>query len=170
MSVSIQSIEESLSIAYVSALVARAGATMDLISQDYGVDLSVRRIDSLNGKKMDMGVAFDCQLKASINWGRSDGEIIYDLEVDTYNKIIYRHNNSSSLCLLVILCLPKNNEEWLEITPDSLILRENCYYVFLNGASTENKSRIRIKIPESQRLTPEVITNLIENVKTGQIQ
>ncbi|WP_444956998.1 DUF4365 domain-containing protein [Microbulbifer sp. ZKSA002] len=170
MSVPIQSIEESLSIAHVSALVAKAGATMDLVKQDYGVDLSVRRIDSFQGKRMDMGVAFDCQLKASINWKKSNNEIIYDLEADAYNKIVYRHENSSSPCILVVLCLPRNQERWLELATDSMTLRECCYYIRLKGALTENKRSIRIKIPTRQRLTPTEISNLIESSKNGELQ
>jgi hypothetical protein len=170
LSVPIQSIEESLSIAHVSAVVARAGATMDLVRQDYGVDLSVRRIDSLKGKRMDMGVAFDCQLKASINWAKVNKEIIYDLEADTYNKIVYRHENSSSPCLLVVLCLPRDELKWLEMNENSMVLRECCYYIRLTGNSTKNKGTIRIKIPETQRLTPEEISKLIESSKKGELQ
>lgn len=170
MSIPIQSIEESLSIAHVSAVVAKAGATMDLVSQDYGVDLSVRRIDSFQGKKMDMGVAFDCQLKASVNWEKVDNEIIYDLDADAYNKMVYRQKNSSSPCLLVVLCLPRDQLKWLEMRDDSMILRECCYYIRLSGHSTKNKRTTRIKIPETQRLTPEEISRLIESSRNGELQ
>ncbi len=153
----------------MSAVVARAGGTSELVPQDYGVDLSVRRIDYFDGKMMDMGVAFDCQLKASVNWEKNNGEITYDLEANTYNKIIHRHNNSSSPCLLAILCLPRNETEWLEINPESLIMRECCYYIYLDGIATTNSSTIRIKIPDSQILTPEAVSTFIERSVTGQI-
>ena len=65
MTVPIQHIQEELNIAYASAVIARAGYTSQVIRQDYGVDLCVRRVQNLGGRRIDMGGVLDCQLKAS---------------------------------------------------------------------------------------------------------
>ncbi|EHJ9962106.1 DUF4365 domain-containing protein [Vibrio parahaemolyticus] len=170
MTVPIQSIEESLSVAHVGAIVSRAGASFNLVTNDYGVDVSVRKIASYGGKLMDLGVAFDCQLKSSINWSEKGDHIIYDVEVDTYNKLIFREENSSTPCLLVLLCLPKEQSEWLVATDDSLILRKSCYFFHLKGIKTSNSSSKRIKIPKANLLTPEAVCNLLELEKSGELQ
>ncbi|WP_029632829.1 MULTISPECIES: DUF4365 domain-containing protein [Nostocales] len=39
---------------------------------------------------------------------------------------------------------------------------------YLSGSPSGNRSSVRIRIPRSQRLTPESLLTLIENVKTGE--
>lgn len=169
MGIPIQAIEESLSIAYVGAVVARAGATYDLVRSDYGVDVRVARIDSLGGKRMDMGVAFELQLKASIKWAERDNQIVYDLDADTYNKLIHRDQNSSTPCFLVLLCLPEDSLHWVQCSESALELRRCCYYLKIRGAPTSNNSSVRITIPRTQRLTPEVVEDLIERVRRREV-
>lgn len=169
MTTPIQSIEESISVSCVSAIVSRAGATFDIVTHDYGVDFTVRRIDSIGGKRMDMGGIFDCQLKATINWGKEKDFVIYDLDADTYNKLVYRKENSSLPCFLVVMCLPKNNSDWICVSEESLTIKKCCYYFSVNGKSTKNKSSIRLKIPREQLLTPDAVTNLIKQIRQGEL-
>jgi hypothetical protein len=169
MTTPIQSIEESMSVSWVSAIVSRAGATYDIVNRDYGVDLTVRRVDSIDGKRMDMGGIFDCQLKATINWGEDKDFVIYDLDADTYNKLLYRRNNSSIPCFLVVMCLPKNSKEWICVSEESLTIKKCCYYFSVSGKPTENKSSVRVKIPREQLLTPSVIKNLIKKISQGEL-
>ncbi|XOF33787.1 MAG: DUF4365 domain-containing protein [Candidatus Electrothrix sp. YB6] len=169
MTIPIQSIEESISVSWVGAIVSRAGATFDIVSQDYGVDLTVRRVDSIGGKRMDMGGIFDCQLKATINWGKDDNSVIYDLDADTYNKLLYRKNNSSIPCFLVVMCLPKDKKEWICVSEESLTIKNSCYYFSVNGEPTKNQATIRVKIPRKQLLTPSKIKDLIIKIKKGEL-
>ncbi len=170
MAVPIQSIEESLSVAHVGAIVSKAGATFNLVPNDYGVDVSVRNIQSFNGKLMDLGTSFDCQLKSTINWSEKDGHIVYDVEIDTYNKLIFREKNSSIPCLLVVLCLPRDESQWLTSTEEGLLLKKSCYFYHLKGELHKNKTQARIKIPIENRLTPEAVQELIAKVKIGELQ
>lgn len=165
----IQNIEESLSVSYVSAIVAKAGASLDIVSKDFGVDVSIRRIDTFDGKLVDMGAAFDCQLKATTNWVYRDGKIVYDIEADVYNKLIYRNKNSITPCILVLLCLPKEEENWLTISVDKLILRKCCYYDFIKGEPTLNRNSIRIRIPERNLFSPKEVNELIKKSVKGDI-
>lgn len=170
MAVPIQSIEESLSVAHVGAIVSKAGATFNLVPNDYGVDVSIRNIQPFNGKLMDLGTSFDCQLKSTINWSEKDGHIVYDVEIDTYNKLIFRENNSSIPCLLVVLCLPRDESQWLTFTDKGLLLQKSCYFYHLKGDLNKNKKQARIKIPVENLLTPEAIQQLIAKVKLGELQ
>lgn len=170
MAVPIQSIEESLSVAHVGAIVSKAGATFNLVPNDYGVDVSVRNIQSFNGKLMDLGTSFDCQLKSTINWSEKDDHIVYDVEIDTYNKLIFREKNSSVPCLLVVLCLPRDESQWLSSTEEGLLLKKSCYFYHLKGEFHKNTAQARIKIPIANRLTPEAVQELIAKVKTGELQ
>ncbi len=169
MTTPLQSIEEYISISCIGAIVSRAGATYDVVNRDFGVDITVRRVDSLNGKRMDMGGVFDCQLKATINWGEKDNHVIYDLDSETYNKLLYRRDNSTTPCFLLVMCLPKDIDQWVEVTEDMVKLRKCCYYFAVDGKPTSNKSSIRIKIPRNQLLTPQVIISLISKISKGEM-
>ena len=167
MTLPIQKIEESISVSYFSAIVANAGASADIVSLDFGVDIAVRKIGSLNNKKIDLGVSFDCQLKATINWDIRGNEIIYDLDSIAYNKIIYRNENSSTPCVLILMCLPHNKSHWLKTSERALTIKRCCYYHVLNGNSTKNKNKVRVRIPRTQLVTSPLIQELMQKAEVG---
>ena len=167
MAIPIQSIEELINMSYVSAVVSYAGATYDIPIKDYGVDMTVRKIDSIDGQRMDMGSIFDCQLKATINWDEDEEYIIYDLDVATYNKLLHRKKHSCTPCFLIVMCLPKKKKDWLQVSDESLTIKKCCYYYLVNGKPTENKSTIRVRIPRKQKLTPTSVNDLINKISEG---
>jgi Domain of unknown function (DUF4365) len=155
-----QTIEELLSVSYVSAIIARSGFAPNYIAKDYGVDLEVRRIGINLNKRIDLGCFLDLQLKASVNWTLEDEHVVYDLDADAYNRLIFRRENSSIPCALVLCCLPRDETTWLHVCEDELKIKKCCYYHFLDGSETGNSSTKRIRIPRAQLLTPESLTNL----------
>lgn len=169
MSVPIQKIEEMLSISYVSTIIAKTGASYEIISRDYGIDVSIRRVDKFRGSCIDVGVSFECQLKASINWSLNDSEVIYDMEVDAYNKLVYQNSVSPYPCILVVFCLPRDEKQWINISEKELILRNCCYYALSENVFTNNSSSIRVKIPRTNIFTPEAVQLIMEKVKNKEL-
>lgn len=165
-----QTIEELLSVSHVSAIVARSGAAPGVVPKDYGVDVEVRRIGNHHGQRIDLGVILDLQLKASVQWTIEPDHVVYDLDADAYNRLVFRRENSATPCALVVCCLPKDEQEWLKVCEEQLVLARCCYFHFINGAPTNNKSSIRIRIPRLQLLTPASLTTLIKRVREGEIQ
>jgi hypothetical protein len=167
----IQKIEELISISYVSAVVARAGFSPNPVAHDFGIDLGVHKIavrDS--GKRVDLGSILNLQLKASINWAIDKDNILFDMEADAYNKLIYSKENSSIPSALVLCCLSKNTHEWIKVREEELIMKKCCYYYFVQGSETKNNSSKRIRIPRNQLLTPESISELKDKFYEGAIE
>jgi len=162
-----QTIEELISMSYVSAVIASSGFAPNTIAKDYGVDLEVRRIGKHGSKRVDLGVMLEFQLKASINWEAKDSYVIFDLEADAYNRLVFRRDNASTPCILILCCLPKEESSWLNVCEEELVIRKCCYYHFIDGKETTNISSIRIKIPRIQLLTPKSIHELIERIFGG---
>jgi hypothetical protein len=164
-----QHIEEFISLSYVSAVVAKSGFALNSITRDYGVDVSVREIESFEGSLMDMGPAFECQLKATVNWSSDGNFIIYDLDAKTYNKLIRRHRRNTSPCFLVLLCLPPEVNDWVVISDEELFIRKCCYYYHINGDNevTSNERTIRVRIPKTNVFTPEIIQKINDDVRAG---
>ncbi|CAK8717983.1 MAG: protein of unknown function (DUF4365) [Candidatus Electronema aureum] len=116
-----------------------------------------------------MGPSFDCQLKATINWTEDNNFISYDLDAEYYNKLLYRKEKSSIPCLLVVMCLPRDKNEWIQVSEQQLIIKKCCYYYSVNGEPTENSSTKRVRIPKSQLLTPSAVQSLMERISSGEI-
>lgn len=163
----VQSIEELLSVAYVSAVVARSGFVPASVQHDFGVDLSVRRIGAFGSRRIDLGTFLDLQLKASVNWSLTDEHLAFDLEADAYNRLVIRREQAATPCALVVCCLPKDDSTWLHVCEEELTLKKCCYYHFVSGPQTPNSSSKRIHIPRSQLLTPHSLKELDNAIKAG---
>jgi hypothetical protein len=160
-------IEERLSVSFVGAIVSESGYLYDIPGSDFGVDLSIRRVKKSKHGYIDLGVVYDLQLKATYNWSESGNDIIYDMDATAYNKLILRNNEASTPCFLTLFCLPPERSRWLEITDSELIMRKSCYYYYLSGDETGNRSGKRIKIPKSNLISTETINKLSNEVLQG---
>jgi hypothetical protein len=157
MGIKLASTEELLSIAYASAVVAQAGAPCELITRDYGIDLSIRRIESFEHELIDMGVAFECQMKASIRHEIVDGQVVWDIKANDYNRLVRQARHSTTVVVLVLLCLPREPGDWLNLTDEELVLRKCCYWKDDFDDITSNTSSVTLKIPLHQRFTPDFV-------------
>lgn len=162
-----QTIEELISVSYVSAIIAHSGFAPNAVAKNYGIDLEVRNIGKHRNKRIDLGAFLELQLKASINWIAEDKHVVFDLEVDAFNRLVFRRDNSSMPCALVVCCLPRDEEAWLNVTEEELTIRKCCYYHFIDGAETKNTSSQRIRIPRNQLLTPESLHELKQKLYEG---
>lgn len=156
-----QHIEEGLSRAYLQAIAAKAGLILSFPHPDYGIDATVHEVAIINRRRRQSGFSLDCQLKASIRCIVTGGFVVYDLEAKTYNDLVDRRSwRNATACILVVMCLPPNSEEWLEHGEASLILHGACYWDYLEGEPSRNTKTVRIRIPRDQQLTPEALKTL----------
>jgi Domain of unknown function (DUF4365) len=164
-----QHIAEALSRAYVRAIAGRAGLNLAIREYDYGVDGSFDEVVIRQNRRVESGFSLSFQLKASTQWQLDTDQVIYDLEVKTYNDLILRRTmRTATPCILILLALPTDPAQWLVCDELELRLRGTCYWDYLSGNLSQNKQSVRIRIPRLQRLTPESLLILIESVKTGE--
>jgi hypothetical protein len=164
-----QHIAESLSRAYVRAIAGRAGLNLAVREYDYGVDGSFDEVVVRQNRRVESGFSLSFQLKASTQWQLNDDRVVYDLDVKTYNDLILRRSmRTATPCILILLALPSDSMQWLICEETQLRLQGTCYWEYLSGSLSENRQSVRIRIPRSQRLNPESLLTLIENVKIGE--
>ena len=153
-----EQIKEQLSRHFVELVASRQGFKCSKPSPDSGVDMQITRAFLLdrNGRKryLDSGQFIEFQLKCTCESQIifADDSIRYDLEAKTYNDLIFRRDSGAiTPLLLVLLVLPDDPNDWLQVTPQELILRRAAYwYAPPQGAeATENTSTIRIEIPSA---------------------
>ena len=163
-----QHIAESLSRAYVRAIAGRAGLNLAIREYDYGVDGSFDEVIVRQNRRVESGFSLSFQLKSSTQWRVDTTHVIYDLEAKTYNDLILRRSMRAAIpCVLILLALPSDSSEWLICEESELRLKGACYWAYLSGSPSDNRQSVRIRIAQSQRLTPESLLSLISNVKTG---
>jgi Domain of unknown function (DUF4365) len=161
-----QIIEELLSVAHVQAVAARAGVSISNFDKDFGVDGTFRQITAIGTRRFTSGYALDFQLKASINYVLESEYIVYDLEVKTYNDLVYRRISSDATpCILILKVLSSDSEQWLTTTEAGLFLGGACYWEYVKGELSQNKQSVRIRIPKKQDFSPESLLNLMTSAR-----
>ena len=115
-------IEECLSIAYVHAVAGQAGVGLCFPHQDNGIDGTFRLVLEMGAKRIQGGAPLDFQLKATKNCIVSSTEILYDLDAESYKKLIFSRSHGGTPIVLLILALPKDTSDWLQHSEDQLIL------------------------------------------------
>lgn len=161
--------EELLSLAYMIAVSSRAGVLFqEKTRHDYGIDGTLERVGKLNGKFFPEGYPLDVQLKSSINTVLETNDVSYKLDANAYNHLVTRAaKQRATPCILVILRLPKDPADWLDLTEDRFLLKQCSYWIKLKGSLTQNKETKTIKIPRSNKITPESLKSLLDDVERG---
>jgi hypothetical protein len=163
--------KESLSRAYITAVVGRALHKLNWNSEfDYGVDGYVRIIEKRGPRHYESGLGFDFQTKTTTNWKLEGDEIVYDLEADAYNDLSQRAGTGALPFLLVLLCIPPDDGSWLDVRPDKLILQKCAYWLQLDGILTDNVASKRVRIPVANVFTPAAVVAILGDVKSGAMQ
>lgn len=160
-----------LSVAYVQAVAAAARVEANFATaHDYGIDGNFRQIVARGGRRVATGFPLDFQLKASKNWSETTGIVKYNLEAKNYNDMAERNAQPGAVPLvLILLCLPQSVEEWVQISPEQMILKRCCFWYRLTGALTDNKEKKVVAIPTSQLLDPQAVTTLLERTQKGEL-
>ncbi|MGF6174243.1 DUF4365 domain-containing protein [Ensifer sp. 4252] len=169
--ITIQHTQESLSRAYIHAVAGSAGINCSgERAFDYGIDGTFRPVVVRGNRRIENGFPLDYQLKCTINWQHQDENVVYDIKSKTYNDLVTRDPDGIGVVLL-LLCVPPEQEQWAEFTEDFLTLRRCCYYITLAGdpVPNENSTR-RILIPRANVLTAVTLTELLANERARKLQ
>jgi hypothetical protein len=163
-----QHVEEMLSRAFVTAIAATAGlnASVNGSGLDYGTDGSIKRVKFDGGKRVETGFGIEYQAKATKNWRliQNDETVAYDMEVVAHNALVDRYTDGGIPIYLILLCLPPDRNNWIELSHDELILRHCCYWHRITGPRSANAATTVVHIPRIQRLDPYTLCRLVEEM------
>ena len=159
--------EESLCRAYVQAVAAQAGLNFSWLAYDYGVDLSLRAVEKVGKRYLDLGIALDLQLKATTRAKILPTHVVYDLEAKTYQHL--RLADAKRPRILVLLVLPGEESKWLSQSPEELILRHCAYWMSLRGMPpSKAKKTVRIAIPKENIFAAGAVPQLLARLQQGE--
>ena len=154
---------EALSLVYARAVAARAGYVTSVPDLDRdGVDLHIQA----GGV---MRPAIDLQLKATGNLGEAtEGRRSYPLKRRNYDLL---RDETQTPRLLVVLDLPKDEEMWMTLTSDELILRRRAYWLNLRGwEETTNQTSVTVHLPITNLFSVGGLQQLMDQSRKGRIE
>ena len=154
-------IEAELSLAYLQAVAAKEGFSVDVphIDSD-SVDAVIAARGKIDITSIKHSPKIEVQLKATINASVNEaGKIAFPLSVKNYDDL-----RADTMCsrLLVILALPEQQSDWLVHESDKLILQKCSYYLNLKGLPPSlNSVNQTVYVPIKNTLTPTALKELM---------
>lgn len=156
--------EEAYSLAYTSAVAAKARYVIALMNYDRdSVDIQFSAGGEYRPK-------IDAQLKATKNLGvpNLNGEFSFHLKSKNYDDLRIACQTPR---ILIVLDLPDDPETWMEVSPEELRIRKRAYWVNLRGLpETSNSSGKTIYIPEKNVFDPHQLVELMEKSRSGALK
>lgn len=165
MSITTQHKQEDLSVVYVRAIASKAGCICAIWNHDYGTDIEIKPIKKIGKKRWPLGVPLVVQIKASQNYKiLPNGNISYYLDVDNYNLLI--REDTGSPYILVLYCMPKDENEWISICKESTQLKYCGFWIYLGGMNeSDHTEKIKIEIPYDHIFDVESLTSIMNSIE-----
>jgi hypothetical protein len=159
--------QESLSLAYTQTIASRCGLSCSFREFDYGIDVTLHPIHRRENRCVETGFNLDIQAKSTFRATVTDQEVLYDLEVKTYDEL--RSTNVGTPRILVLLVQPEDESDWTDMDDEALRLRRCAYWMSLKGRDpTSNTETIRVSIPTANRLSMEALHGIMERLRDGE--
>lgn len=154
-------IKEELSYAYLHAVASRAGFSVDRPSRDNdSIDAVIRCKGQIVPDALRRSPSIEVQLKASSQLNIIENKIHFALPVKNYDDLRLR---SAAPRYLILLGLPANEAQWLQVTPDSLIAQKCAYWCSLLGAPpTDNEETQTVHVDCLKLFNLDVVRSLME--------
>ncbi|QDE29813.1 DUF4365 domain-containing protein [Shewanella polaris] len=155
--------KELVSISYMFAICAQTGLNLTEPKLDNdGVDVTLRGkgYKSYAWSKPKLDIQLKCTRFKRSNINFKSSTLSFQLKKENYNELIDLDYPS----ILIVHTVPTNQADWIKLTNHSIGLRYNCYWYSLMGEAELSKGSRTLKIPLSQRLTPEAAMWLMEQV------
>lgn len=158
--------KEEFSKAAVHAIASKAGyqisrSEVDVISKDF-------TIESVGADKTDSHPKIDVQLKCSTPKIVFRNELRFPLKLKNYNDL--RSSHRSTPQILIVMIVPEQIDDWMEISTDEILIRHCCYWKSLRGLeATTNRRSVTITIPTDQIFTPTALSEMMIRVHLGDL-
>lgn len=147
--------KERFSRAFLVAAASGADFAYDFPMDDRsGVDMTVQ----------DHRYVLDFQLKATAVPKAHGDNLVFDLDVRTFNLLASTDRAGYGVLALVVINETPSN--WVRMCDQSTTLAHCAYYLPLTGMEqTDNTATVRLTIPRANRLTPEAMKTLMSQAR-----
>lgn len=158
--------KEELSKAYVHAVAARCGFAVGSWSQDQScIDVTIAAAGILGSGTL-ADPKLDLQLKCtSDSYAVKEDHVAWSLERAHYEKLRAR---ASTPKILVVLVLPSQEREWVEHTPESLIVRRCAFWCSPDAWPAIDTGSKLVHLPLANVFSPRWLSEAMERISRGE--
>ncbi len=136
--------------------------SFDLIEENEYQDGETTRTDYIKA-----GFPIEFQLKCSSDWRIEGAEVIWSIKTRAFNKLARRATDAVP-ALLILMCLPDSEHEWVVADEDSMLLKKCCFYTTIEGPPVPNNNSTRqLRIPRSNLLSPTSLSSMLSARRNG---
>lgn len=161
---------EDVSIAYVMALCAQNGYTLQSVSRDNdGIDVKIICNDYPADDCRNLSPECNVQLKSTYSkfTQLANGDFSFSLPVKNYNKLI--SENRLVPAILVVLHMNRDENDWVVHYNDRLEIKKCAYWVNLKGfPPTKNKDSINVTIPHGNVFSCDELKEIMTKIARGE--
>jgi len=158
-------LKAAFSLAYMRAVAHAAGFFAQGVDRERdgdGVDLTLFSRDS-HGLVRSPSV--DLQVKATAAPVDCD-PIPFDLDAKNYNELC--HTGWQVPRILAVVFLPEDQADWVDTSPEQLILRRCGYWLPLRGQqTTTNTTSVRVKLPRTNLVDVASVQSMMGRIRQG---
>ena len=137
--------KELFSYAYIRAVAAAAGFVVEPRTLDRdAVDLEI-----IADSKFHPGAPhLEVQVKCTADFTLEDDHFTFPLRVENYERL--RKQNLAIPRILIVMLVPANCIEWLDISEERMLSKRCAYFRSLYGQpATDNAATISVQIPRA---------------------
>lgn len=159
---SIQDRQEALSRTYTAAIAASAGYTTYEPSVDRdSVDLGINAGGSMRPN-------LHLQLKATINLRKAGDVFKFPLKRKNYDDL---RAQTQVPRIIVVLSLPKNEETWVNVSLQKLVLKRSAFWASLKNMPElpDGQQSTTIEIPVENHFDVDGLKRLMQMARTGTV-
>lgn len=167
-------VESEISYAYLHAIASKIGAGCKVGSRhddNNGIDATLTAWGPfLNGgyiEEVDLKIQLKATIKQPVNIGGTHWSY--------FLKGLTRYNDLRSEAvavhrILIVMFLPSDQNEWVNISENELTLKKCAYWVSLRGASTSsNGSGETVYLPKTQIFNPENLLDICSKLSRNEV-
>lgn len=155
---------EQFSFAYVRAVAAAAGVSVDVTEvDDDSVDLTLKRRTSGTPRKSPR---LDVQVKATTGDCLRSDHIAFPISIKNYDEL--RDSHLSVPRILIVVLVPAELEEWTEHSEERLALARCAYWTSLRGSpEVENTHSRTVHLSRSNALNARALDAIFVRLANG---
>lgn len=155
--------KQQLSVSYIHAVAACAGYTCQVeIVDDDSVDVVIGATGYVHHQAVLRSPRLAVQLKATSILRPGVKYLTFPLKSKNYRDLRERTHIPR---ILLVLVLPEDPREWIEVTEECMISRRCAYWASLLGKPEKgNASSVSVRLPRSQRFDVEQLQGLMQRV------
>ncbi|MEU5404331.1 DUF4365 domain-containing protein [Streptomyces sp. NPDC005963] len=159
---------ETLQVAYLHAVAAAAGCSLSQPFPDNGIDWHVSH--SSPDHAVDDEVTIKVQLKSTYQLAPRPGfaprpDFPFTLTNDHLVKLA--RTPVSVHKILVVMIVPRTQDDWLRADHDRLDLRHCCYWINLAGHPMTGRHKTTVRIPTSRIFDDRALCEIMTRVGAG---